>query len=330
MKIILKTFCFLMIAVVLMSMALGDGNKNDIRNDTDSFTQEEIQERIDAVPPTNPELLDQLRQQNGILAVYGEIPQKKQGIESYEWWLNISSIVDSISEDDALRKYMSDNSNFIMGYGAIADGYVSILIHEEFRNDVTQKDLENMKNIVDQYAAQEGVENVPIVISIGTPIIFTVAESPRFYPETDRSAFKHLTNSDRVLKTSGEVPRKSEGADAQSWNEALEKIVSDLQSDPEFEKYLSQNGGPIGMFFVDYDYISVILSDDSELTNKQLDAIIQAVTAAGEQNGIQNIPVAVSGKAENIKRESVPGFEFLTAIGVFAALCLFISSRKKQ
>ncbi|WP_338102049.1 hypothetical protein [Methanolapillus millepedarum] len=154
---------------------------------------------------------------------------------------------------------------------------------------------------------------------------------PRLYPETDRSAFKNLEKADGVLKTSGEVPRKSEGADAQSWNEDLEKIVSGLQSDSEFEKYLSENGGLIDMFFVNYDYISIVLSGESKLTNQELDNIIQMITVAGEENGIRNIPIAVYGNSTNIESENeqqIPGFEFLVTGVVFAVLCVFLFRKK--
>ncbi|MDV0447634.1 hypothetical protein MsAg5_15430 [Methanosarcinaceae archaeon Ag5] len=153
----------LSIILILTSPAFG-ADIRDLYKDT--HTEEEIQKIIDTASPTKPEVFSNYSKSNkeNVLAVYGEIPVKKGGTEAYEWWLSISDTVISISNDQALGKYHYMNGGFITGYGPYSEGFITVKIDPEQRNKITEKDLSEIKNIVDQYAEKNGINNAPILI----------------------------------------------------------------------------------------------------------------------------------------------------------------------
>ncbi|MDV0447636.1 hypothetical protein MsAg5_15450 [Methanosarcinaceae archaeon Ag5] len=126
----------------------------------------DVQQYIDSFGPMNPKDFEKFsnRHSENILTVYGEVPAKSKGEESYEWWQALSNTIVSISNDQALGKYHYMNGRFITGYSPDRAGYIIIATDPEQRNKVTEQDLIEIKNIVDQYAEKNGINNTPIVI----------------------------------------------------------------------------------------------------------------------------------------------------------------------
>ncbi|MDV0447674.1 hypothetical protein MsAg5_15850 [Methanosarcinaceae archaeon Ag5] len=159
----LKILKFLIIFIILTSLIMPVFGEEDMRKDpTCPLTKEEIQKRIDLTPPTNPEVLNQLKKDESILAIYGEIPERK-GEDAYDWWISIDNIAYSIAVDGAFEKYHYDNGGTVIGFGPSCDGYIQITIYDELQNEVSSQDITEMKEIVEKYAAKKEIKNIPVV-----------------------------------------------------------------------------------------------------------------------------------------------------------------------
>ncbi|MDL2260749.1 hypothetical protein LJC08_00675 [Methanimicrococcus sp. OttesenSCG-928-J09] len=121
------------------------------------MTQEDAQRMLDSTPATDPEIWEILSEQENTAAIYGEIPQKMQGADSYEWFVTVNRIVRRVSESGEL-----DEFDYIIGIGA--SNYMTIEILEGEENDLTAEDFDRMKEIVYRYAEAENVMNLPLII----------------------------------------------------------------------------------------------------------------------------------------------------------------------
>jgi hypothetical protein len=116
--------------------------------------------------PTNPDLLSELSEREYVLAVFGTIPKKGSGAESFGWWLTVDSIAESVARGGELREI----TPHIEGIGAHTDGYLLIYISKANRDFVTIEDLESMKRIVDIRAEKQNVKDMPLVFKVSGPI----------------------------------------------------------------------------------------------------------------------------------------------------------------
>ncbi|MDV0447387.1 hypothetical protein MsAg5_12750 [Methanosarcinaceae archaeon Ag5] len=169
---LMSLICTLVVLAALIGPAMAD---EDIRNyPSNPYTKEELDEIISKTQPTKPELFDEFQKNENILMLYGEIPEKEMGLDSYEWWLNISSIADEMTKDENISDYFE--KGLILRYGPYCDGYISFVVDEKFKNDIKQEDLDNINKIVNKYASSKGIQNIPVAISVGQPIEF-IAEN---------------------------------------------------------------------------------------------------------------------------------------------------------
>ncbi|WNY26309.1 hypothetical protein [Methanolapillus ohkumae] len=167
----LKIFAFLIIAVAYMSIASATYGEEDIRTNT-MLTTKQINEIVDRTPPLKSDSI--WKSENyGVLATYGNIPEKQKGVESYEWQLSISNVSELIFKNDALDEYLYRNNGFIIGYGSVIDGYIVVMTYDELEDTITDEDLKNIHKIINKYAEEKKIENVPIKIissEMGEPL----------------------------------------------------------------------------------------------------------------------------------------------------------------
>jgi hypothetical protein len=122
------------------------------------------------------------------------MPKNEPGLESYNWWISICSIVDDIDNDRALEQYLHFGG-FINGYGPFSDGTMRILINSNFNGNITNEDLKTVVKIVEEYAEKEGIKSVPIVFIISGPVSPTEGE----YQETPKANYTLYQTRHRPL-----------------------------------------------------------------------------------------------------------------------------------
>ncbi|MDR2944728.1 MAG: S1 family peptidase [Methanosarcinales archaeon] len=179
----------LLICFVFLGMLIPVYGTEDIRKSDTGLEYEEVLKIIDNNTATNPDLLNELSKQDNILAVYGTIPKKSSGVESYEWWLTLDSVAKSISKDEELL-----NSQYFSGIGAYTAGYLFIQILEENKDFVKTEDLEAMKKIVEKHAEMYGIQDVPLVIKVVKPAI-SFAANPNSYVKNPLGGLHIETNT---------------------------------------------------------------------------------------------------------------------------------------
>lgn len=85
------------------------------------------QKGMNMSPPLDPDLLNKLKNEENVLAVYGEIPQK-EGSESYDWFIALNTIASATAKDSAMAELFDEYC--INGIRVDADGYIAIEILE--------------------------------------------------------------------------------------------------------------------------------------------------------------------------------------------------------
>jgi hypothetical protein len=155
--IILCFVAFLITFLCVLNPAFGEGYDN-------YFTEEEqIKEIIKNSKPINSDILNELENEKDVLAIYGKIPEIKEEVEYYNWWISISNISDSILNDGAMKNHLYANGSCVIGYGPQSDGYILISIYDGYENKLESKDIEEIAFIFEKYAKEENISDVPLV-----------------------------------------------------------------------------------------------------------------------------------------------------------------------
>ncbi|MDV0445753.1 hypothetical protein MmiAt1_13480 [Methanimicrococcus sp. At1] len=130
---------------------------------------------IDSTPLMNPSLMDEFRNHENTLAVYGEIPEIS-GKAAHEHWTAVSQVAKAISKDSIMQEY--ENRDFAIGIGAYIDGYVMIEISEGKEGEFTSEDIASFKETADKHAETFGIQNLPLIFQTKeTPYGFEKSEN---------------------------------------------------------------------------------------------------------------------------------------------------------
>ena len=138
----------------------------DIRKSTDlPLDDNEILEMIEKnTPSINPKEFEEKKNNKNTFAVYGELPEK-DGIDSYDWHLLLLTISKSVQKDSDFEKYGYGRGGPVVGYGATYEGgYMAIYIALDHSKQLKKEDLENIRDIFEKHANENGIQNLPIVI----------------------------------------------------------------------------------------------------------------------------------------------------------------------
>ena len=111
--------------------------------------------------PTHPETFESRKSDKNVLAVYGELPEQHDRAAEV-WWRKMSDIYWPVRESEALEKYMYSNRGTVFDYNFSKDGYLQVFIASDRANQVTPQDLEEIRNVFEEQANKEYVENLPI------------------------------------------------------------------------------------------------------------------------------------------------------------------------
>jgi hypothetical protein len=145
----------------------GNADRFDIRKSSDlPLNETEIAEMAEKnTPAIDPAEFEWRKSDKNTLAVYGELPSK-EGTVSYDWHLLLMTISDSVQSDPALEEYTYAYGGSIFGYGATyAGGYMIVEIAFDRAEQLTEEDLEIIKNVFEKHVNKYGVKDLPIVIA---------------------------------------------------------------------------------------------------------------------------------------------------------------------
>ncbi|WNY25899.1 hypothetical protein [Methanolapillus millepedarum] len=294
-------------------------------------------EQIDATPATNPEAFDELNNTTyHVYKISGNIPVKEAGNEAYEWQKKLLSICNSFGTGTEFKQNQVPYGPIVHCTPSI-DGYIYVGINPDFH--IMNQDFDVIINSLTKIAKENEIQNVPFVIGASTQPIPSVLPSSGLFPSTRPSYFEGLKENDTVLMTYGNVPKKSKGMESSEWNDKLTSIVSDLNSDPEykenFSKYKADNHGFIEWVRVDYDFISVQVSDSYPMKSSELNKSMEIITQIGKDQGVKATPIVVYGNAQTFTIEEeeqnslpIPGFGMAVSIFVLVGLIGVIRTKK--
>ena len=152
--------CFVAVLIAflcILNPAFGEGYDN-------AFTEEEqIKEIIKNSKPINSDIWNELENEKNVLAIYGKIPEIKEEVEYYNWWISISNISDSVLNEGAMKNHLYANGSCVIGYGPQSDGYILISIYDGYEDKLESKDIEEIASIFEKYAKEENISDVPLV-----------------------------------------------------------------------------------------------------------------------------------------------------------------------
>ncbi|MDV0445992.1 hypothetical protein MmiAt1_15980 [Methanimicrococcus sp. At1] len=185
--------CILILLLLIFTFTLPVQGAEDFRES--DLDDEIIQSFIDKGSGTDANTLNEILQQPDVLAVYGLIPDKKAGVEAYEWWLLLDEIVTEVANDKEFQK------KYMNCIGAHTDGYIYVKI-EEGETNIKMKEMETVRQIINTYAAKKGIKDVPFVIKI--------ADEAYTFEQKIENAPQH-EKSDSSLKTINETHDNKKG-----------------------------------------------------------------------------------------------------------------------
>ena len=121
-------FCILTAVLVLLSIGgIADAatySKEQIAQDP------ELQELINNVPAADPDILEQVREDQNVRAVFGQIPKSAVGKETYGLYGRLDNVRANVRADGALKEYICPNGP-VCGFGVNANNYFVVLLYDE-------------------------------------------------------------------------------------------------------------------------------------------------------------------------------------------------------
>ncbi|WP_166627410.1 hypothetical protein [Methanimicrococcus blatticola] len=123
--------------------------------------QDQLNQRIENTNSTNPEYFKKFETDPATIAIFNEVPLLG-GRAAYSWGESLYSIAKTIQNDDNFTNYLEEHGGPLTGY-AVSTDYMLIYVAPEKRNELTSEDIKIIMEIINQAAADHGVENVPVV-----------------------------------------------------------------------------------------------------------------------------------------------------------------------
>lgn len=171
----------LILAILLVSMAFVpvvsaetlSEDTTDIAVATGLVTSEELNSIIEQIPPTDPNILEKMSENENALRTYGKVPEITTGIEIYKWLNTLDCIRVNLNKNSEMKPYCYP-AGPVVAYGTHADGYFWI-IFDEGCDHIENEDFDAVADIINKQAAKLNITDVPIVFSSGTPINTTSA-----------------------------------------------------------------------------------------------------------------------------------------------------------
>ncbi|MCM1986341.1 S1 family peptidase [Methanococcoides seepicolus] len=160
-------------SIVLITIAFS-GFASAKKVDDTNTEKEDLKELIDNIPPTNPSILEDKKENKNVLKTKGKIPKITEGKEVYEWQKKLDKIRRRINKDKALASYTEDGT--VMAYGVHKDGYFIVMNDENA--EITEEEMVDITKIIDKYAKYLGISDTPIVFTKEKPPKFTAAPDP--------------------------------------------------------------------------------------------------------------------------------------------------------
>ncbi|WNY26308.1 hypothetical protein [Methanolapillus ohkumae] len=191
-----------------------------------------------------------------------------------------------------------------------------------------------------------------ILIIISFLFFLTLVVFPFFAAgQTDSDS---LSNEIRVIKTENDFFEKIkqngediavgtvpdlEGEDAYEWYLQLDSVSEKVYNEGLLNPYLRSNNGPVtGHGATMAGYIGVSICPNCEISKSDADEIIRIYQEAGEEAGIENIPIVIAkGYPQNAisepgeKSNAIPGYEMIySTIVFFVTIGFLIRIRNKK
>lgn len=120
-----------------------------------------VQERIADFPATDPEILKSIEKRPDVAAVFGEIPELNAGKESFDFFVRLKNVHEKIVDEKALEGYLFPEGP-VHSYRVAADNYLIIDLCRDGKK-VSDETIDGINEIINRYAENESVGNIPIV-----------------------------------------------------------------------------------------------------------------------------------------------------------------------
>jgi len=160
----------------------------------------EIKSIIERIPPTDPSILENMRENKNILRTYGKIPVIKNTSELAEFNSTLQTVRDSSILE--VKPYLYPDGP-IVDYGAGSmHGYFLIKLYDYKGNKTvySETELKEIYKIVEKHAFKAGIDEVPVMFCLwDKTAIF-------YFPENNSSFGGNMFDKDVVQLTDIEFP----------------------------------------------------------------------------------------------------------------------------
>jgi len=160
-------------------------DRYDIRKSTDlPLDDKEILEMVEKnTPSINPKEFEERKSNEYTLASYGMSPPEKVGVESYDWNLLLVKTAKYVQNDPDFQKYRYGNGGPVFGYGSTyAGGYMTVDVDFERGKSLKQEDFDQIQKIFEKYANENGIKDLPLIITYENMGVPTVSNTDHVRP----------------------------------------------------------------------------------------------------------------------------------------------------
>lgn len=153
-------------------------------------------------------------------------------------------------------------------------------------------------------------------------------------PATNPALLDQARSNSKTITVSGTIPALQKGNDSYSWFVLLQGVMKKVNTDGQLEPYLWDNGGFIVGYGSSQDYIEVFVNADSNVSDEEIAQVVQIITNAGKEYGVNNIPIIIERNthaqgfipSESASPKSPDEIKTIPGVGLYVCALLVVAT----
>ncbi|MDL2261203.1 hypothetical protein LJC08_03120 [Methanimicrococcus sp. OttesenSCG-928-J09] len=153
-------------------------------------------------------------------------------------------------------------------------------------------------------------------------------------PATNPALLDQARSNSKTITVSGTIPALQKGNESYNWFILLQGVMKKINTDGQLGPYLWDNGGFIVGYGSSQEYIEVFVNADSTVSDEEIAQVVQIITNAGKEYGINDIPIIIERNthaqgfipSESTSPKSPDEIKTIPGVGLYICALLVVAT----
>lgn len=279
-----KFFVFISLLIPVLFICLspsGSANENDKQLNDSKYSDVPL-----PLPDYGPTFFDEIKKNPQFITSKGSFPEKVNNGEIVDFFSDpVYKCWSNMTETD---RFFAGFEDLVIGFNYAGAGYLIVELESDFSEKVNETTIDEIYKRIDDYCAQEEVDEVPVVF------MWSHIDKPLPLPDYGHQVFEEAKKLPGFITARGTMPEIHEEEEKWKWINSLTNYCRSSSRPTELNPYLASFGGPVNSFGANINgYLIVGFSPSApeKVNESVVDEIYQVIDKHFETKGISNVPV---------------------------------------